>query len=198
VLFEKSEKKKRERGSNMKTKATQAALLLVCILCGLALIALAADPAKSAQSPNNRQSQRPPSGPTVVLNRQLRSTTLVYGDAEVQIPSNTYSPIDNPLKFTCPYASCTVTAELHVHSSSSGNESVLCAALDGVYMPPPGNNQGCPFTGELPTDARFSAFSFSFTQSGVAKGTHTLQSFVYVDSAAMLGDYSMAYRLYTP
>jgi len=125
----------------------------------------------------------------------------VYGDAEVSIPPTTYTPIDNLLNFTCSYASCTVTAEVHVElfgNAGSGNESVLCAALDGVYMPPPGNNQGCPYTGELPTDMRFSSFSFAFTQSGVTTGKHTIQSFVYTDGGAMLGDYSIIYRLYTP
>jgi hypothetical protein len=132
----------------------------------------------------------------LVFNRKLQSTSFSYGDSDVTIPPATHSPIDNPLSFSCPFASCTVAAEMSVQfggNSTAGNDSSLCATLDGNYMQPE-----CPYTGEILTDGRYQEESFTFVQSGVSKGNHTLQGIAWADDGATLGNYTIIYRLYTP
>jgi len=171
-------------------------LLVAAMLCGSASIALAADrPHKSPKLPN--PGQAPASGaPTLVFNRQLKSTSFSFASADITVPASSFTPIDNLLKFTCPYASCTLTAELHVQfggNTISGNDAALCAEFDGTFMAP-----GCPYTGEILTDGRFQEASFVFTQSGVTSGSHTLQGIAFADDGAIVGNYSIVYSLYTP
>ena len=180
----------------MKIAASLA--LFVCLLCGAVSIASAAD---SAKSPNTHKSQRPASKPTLVFNRQLKSTSFSFGEDDTSVPAFTYTPIDNVLKFTCPAATCTVTAEVHAQfggNSTTDDSSALCAELDGNFMPPPGGGNGCPYTGLVRSDGGYAENSFTFTQNGVTRSAHTLQSLVFTNEDTILANYSVVYRLYTP
>jgi hypothetical protein len=107
---------------------------------------------------------------------------------------------DSPLKFTCPTGGCTVSVEVNAQvggSTDASNSFAVCGLLDGNFMPPPGNG-GCPYVGETLVDGGFVVGTFVFTQNGVHAGNHTLQSQIFVNDGALLANYSVTYRLYTP
>ncbi len=177
----------------MNTKVGIALAML--IICGSAF---AADASKSP-STNHTQKSAPP--PTTIFNRKLQSTTIVQGDANLSVAAATYTNIDSPLKFTCPAGGCTVSVEVNAQMGGSTDVSNLfavCGLLDGSFMPPPGNNEGCPYVGETQVDGGYSVGTFVFTQSGVHAGSHTLQSQVFIGQGGFLANYSITYRLYTP
>jgi len=185
----------------MQAKTLLRTALAASMLCGLALTALAADSSKATKSSTVGHNAPVSGPPTLVFNRTLRSTSFSFGDADITIPGGTETAIDSPLKFTCQFATCTVTVEMHVQfggNTISDNDSALCAHLDGVDMPPPGGGGGCPYTGEILTDGRYQEASFSFTQNGVTKGSHTMEGFAWADDGATVGNYTIIYRLYTP
>ena len=176
-------------------------MLAVSMLCGVVSLASRADSRKSSKSPNTSSSQRVGSPQTVVFNRQLRSTSFSFGEIDISVPAFTYTPIDNVLNFTCPYTTCTVTAEVHAQFSgntTTDDSSAICGVLDGNFMSPPGGGNGCPYTGLVCSDGGFSENSFTFVQSGVKKGNHTLQGQVFCNENTILVNYSIVYRLYQP
>jgi hypothetical protein len=177
----------------MNTKAGIALAML--IICGSAF---AADASKS---PNTNHSKKSAPPPTTIFNRKLQSTTIVQGEQDLSVPPVTYTSIDSPLKFTCPTGGCTVSVEVNAQiggSTDASNLFAVCGLLDGNFMPPPGNGEGCPYVGETLVDGGYSAGTFVFTQSGVHAGNHTLQSQIFVADGAVLANYSITYRLYTP
>jgi hypothetical protein len=177
----------------MNTKVGIALAML--IICGSAF---AADASKS---PNTNHTQKSAPPPTTIFNRKLQSTTIVQGEADVTLSAETYTAIDSPLKFTCPSGGCTVSVEVSTQiggSTETSNLFALCGLLDGTFMPPPGNNEGCPYVGETPVDGGYLGETFTFTQNGVKAGNHTLQSEIYSLEGAFLANYSITYRLYTP
>lgn len=181
----------------MKTSA-----LIVCVLFGVVSLATAADSAKSTKSPNTiNGSQRVGAPQTVVFNRALESTSFSFGELDTSVPAFTYTNIDNPLNFTCPYTTCTVTAEVHAQfggNTTTDDSSAICGLVDGNFMSPPGNGGGCPYTGLVRSDGGYSENSFTFVQSGVKKGNHTLQGQVFCNEDTILANYSIVYRLYKP
>jgi len=184
----------------MKTPARLAAALIVCMLCGVS-IASAANSGKSTKTPTVGGSEQRVGSPNVlVFNRALESTSVVYDEPLTTLTASTFSPVDPLLNFTCPFTTCTVTAEMHVQlggNSTEGNAAALCAQVDGNYMaPPPGG--GCPYTSLLRTDTGYSENSFTFVQSGVKKGKHTMQGIVFTIDGATLANYTIVYRLYKP
>jgi hypothetical protein len=177
----------------MNTKVGIALAML--IICGSAF---AADASKS---PNTNHTQKSAPPPTTIFNRKLQSTTIVQGESDVEITAATFTSIDSPLKFTCPTGGCTVSVEVNAQmggTTDTSNFFAVCGLLDGNFMPPPGGGNGCPYVGETQVDGGYSVGTFVFTQSGVHAGSHTLQSQVFINQGALLGNYSITYRLYTP
>ena len=133
---------------------------------------------------------------TLIFNRKLASTSVSLGE-DVQDYGPGKVAVDSPLTFVCPKGGCTVTAEMQVQmgfNTTSGNRLALCAELDGGDMPP----IGCPNVLDLPTNGDFVVGTFSFAQSAVTAGTHTLQGFVDTTDGATRANYIITYRLYTP
>lgn len=159
--------------------------------------AQAAQTAKTnpASSTGGNKQKSPP--PTLIFNRKLVSTTLSMGNTSTTVIAGQVA-IDSPLTFVCPAGGCTVTVTLEVQAgdnTTAGNEWGVCAELDNEDMPP---TRGCPFLGTLPTDATYQGVSFTFAQSGVTAGKHTLQGFVYTFFGGSFDNYTITYRLYTP
>ena len=184
----------------MKTPARLAAALIVCMLCGVS-IASAANSRKSTTPNTGNSQQRVGSPNTLVFNRTLESTSFSFGEDDILVSPFTYTPIDNVLNFTCPFATCTVTAEMHAQlggNTTDDDNAALCGVLDGDFMSPPGGGNGCPYTGLVRSDGGFGENSFTFVASGVKKGAHTLQGQVFTWENTTLANYSIVYRLYKP
>ena len=77
-------------------------------------------------------------------------------------------------------------------SGAGGNRWAICGQVDGAFIDPP-----CPFAGIVPIGLFETRTSLQNTLH-VATGTHTLQVFVFVDSAATLGNSEAVYRSYIP
>lgn len=177
----------------MKMNMKLGVILFMSATC---LSAVAAAPADSAKPAQAGPSKAKPSAPVVIFNRKLSSTSISLGTDVVDLSSGRQA-IDSPLNFTCPSGGCTITAEIHVQvgfNTTAGNPLSLCAELDGAFMPP----GGCPNVLTLPTDDSFVAESFTFAQSGVTAGHHTVQGFLSTTDGITLANYTITYRLYTP
>lgn len=169
--------------------------LTMLIICGSAFAA------NASKSPSTNHTQKSAPPPTTIFNRKLQSTTIVQGVADANVAASTYTNIDSPLKFTCPAGGCTVSVEVNAQmggTTPADNLFAVCGFVGWHDMPPPGSDEGCPYVGETPVDEGYSVGTFVFTQSGVHAGSHTLQSQVYINDGAVLGNYSITYRLYTP
>jgi hypothetical protein len=161
-------------------------------------IAFAGSGAKAKKDSSAEPGKHPVSAPASVINRKLLSSSWHFDDPLSSFAGGeTLVSIDSPLSFNCPQGTCTVTADLQVQvgfNSSPQNRWAICPELDGSVMPP----NVCPFMGEMLTDFGFTAGSFTFIQSSVTAGRHTLQSFISSDFGGFIGTYSITYRLYTP
>ncbi len=177
----------------MKIRTNLGLMAAMLVLCASAI---AAPPADSTNSPNAMPKKTKSSPQDLIFNRKLSSTSVSLSSDVVDVGSGKVA-VDSPLTFTCPKGGCTITAEMHVQmgfNTQTGNLFALCAELDGSDMPP----VGCPVVTALPTDNSFVAGSFSFAQSGVTAGTHTLQGFLSTTFGATRANYIITYRLYTP
>jgi len=80
---------------------------------------------------------------------------------------------------------------VQVRGTAVDNNWAICTQIDGVDMSEP----YCPFLGQVPT-THYGAGSFTQSQTGLALGTHTLQTFIYTEYGADLGIYEITYRSY--
>lgn len=105
-----------------------------------------------------------------------------------------FNDIDAATQIRCTNAAgCTIVSNATAQvAPAAGALWAVCTKIDGVYM-----NPGCPYQGHLPNAGTYVTGSAQFS-STVAKGTHLLQTQVYVSSASVLGAYQVQYSLYVP
>jgi len=165
------------------------------------LLVVGASVALSASSPSRLLENSPVRGvsnkqaPDLIFNRKLISTTQSYSNNEATANPG-FTALDGVLNFSCPAATCSVSAEenAQVTGATSSNRWAICLEVDGTFVGQP----NCPYLGFVPSDGSFLGGSFTQNMSGVTRGAHTLQTFVYMDNGGTLSIYNVTYRLYTP
>lgn len=138
--------------------------------------------------------------PNIASTKHVLQGTYVnsgnYGD--VAFPANTFSAIDPALTVTCPgtTSTCSIQADMWVQNgreSISGNEDRVCLYVDG--SPGPFCNY---FAGETPSDFTYTNATSSDTVSGLAHGTHTVQTVFWSAGGAFVAHYQANYHVYKP
>jgi len=136
--------------------------------------------------------------PQTATNHILKGTYINNGNFNGSIPAAKYTAIDPQLTVSCPGASgtCTIEADMWVDfglGPNSFNITTICLVVDGVQT------SGCPFeTAETPYDGSHVHSSTSQPVSGLARGTHTVQTFAYAAQGAFIEYYATNYRVYKP
>jgi len=132
----------------------------------------------------------------LAINHVLQRTYTNSGIYGSFVPGETLTPIDARLTVVCPGTSgtCTIEADMWAQStgSSSGNANAVCLYVDGNAT------NGCPLTGETPSDTSFVVNSFSQSVKGVAHGNHTVQTYYFSSNGAGVESYTSHYRVYKP
>jgi hypothetical protein len=136
---------------------------------------------------------------TVLKGRKLKNTVF---SSDVFFPSGKAlalgtQALDSAITLSCSgkgVTSCTYSAEqwVQVAGTTTDNRVLMCTYLDSI---PFGN---CLFSGLVPTGSFFAVFSYIQTLSGVAPGSHTVQTFVTTDNGGTLGSYAITYSVYEP
>jgi hypothetical protein len=108
--------------------------------------------------------------------------------------SGGYAPVDAVTTVTCPGTSgtCTIQADQDVQVSSVDAELAICLYVDGVMI------NGCYFTIGTDSSGRYVQNHTTQSVSGVAHGTHTVQTFQYSNNSGSFGFYSASYRVFKP
>ena len=136
--------------------------------------------------------------PQNATNHVLKGTYINNGNYNANVPAATYTPIDTKLTITCPGSgTCTIEADMWVDnynsSKPSGNSTTICLYVDGVQT------SGCAYeTSETPPDGSHVHTSTSQPLSGLAPGSHTVQTFFYAVDGAFAEYYTVNYRVYKP
>jgi hypothetical protein len=107
-----------------------------------------------------------------------------------------FQPMDSAKTLTCPTGKgvCRIEADqaVQVTGGVGGfNRWAVCTQVDGIFM----NRPSCPFLG-LINPSSFQSAAFSQQQSAVSEGDHTVRTFIYTDTGAQLGNYSIQYHIY--
>ena len=107
-----------------------------------------------------------------------------------------FQPMDSAKTLTCPKGKgvCRIEADQAAQvtgGAGSSNRWAICTQVDGVFMDRP----SCPFLG-LINPSYFQSAAFSQQQSAVSEGEHILRTFIYTDTGAQLGNFSIQYHIY--
>jgi hypothetical protein len=134
--------------------------------------------------------------PALATNHVLKVTYISAAEPANGIPfSRNFTPIDGVSSISCPAPlgkTCTVAAEINLEAEGTAGDIIaLCAKIDGSF---PANS--CPTVGTL--GSINAVYSWTQTVSGVSKGTHTVQSYVYATGTGDSGSYNVNYRVYVP
>jgi hypothetical protein len=108
-----------------------------------------------------------------------------------------FQAIDSPVSLKCQSGKgCHFEAvqNVQVISSTANNRFALCTVVDGSFMSEP----NCPYLDVLQNDGFFHSGSFVQSQSGIVKGFHTLQTFIYSDNGISIANWEIDYRAYSP
>jgi hypothetical protein len=139
------------------------------------------------------QGQKSPNLPPAA-NHRLTHTFVDIGAPGAIDPSG-FTPIDGPVTINCGNtAGCTIVVTSFAESgfqTSAGDRWGICTKLDGAF------GGICTFQGVLPSDGSFVSGSFTNVLT-VAKGPHTVQAELYLDTTATLAQYSNTYSQYAP
>lgn len=110
-----------------------------------------------------------------------------------------YFPVDNQLTVTCPSSTsgtCSIQADMVVQNGNetfTSNTYSMCLVVDGKFAP------NCASTvGSTPSDGSYVQGSTSEIVSGLAVGTHTVQTKFFSADGAFMGYYNITYRVYKP
>jgi hypothetical protein len=134
---------------------------------------------------------------TLATNHVLKGTYITNGNYNATVPAATYTPIDTQLTVSCPGTSgtCTIEADMWVDNSGSGsgNINAICVYVDGAQT------ALCPYENmETPVDGTHVFSSASEPVSGLAPGTHTVQTYYYAANGAFVEYHTTNYRVYKP
>ena len=151
----------------------------------------------SIKAPENIVHEQPP--PVLATNHVVKETYINHAELSFGIffPGGFFA-IDSPTSISCPAPvgkTCTVVSEMTVQAgfgSLSGDVFTLCTQVDGSFP-----SSGCPTGGPL-NNSGWTMYTWTQTVSGVAKGTHTVQSFLDTINSGQTGDYHVNYVVYLP
>lgn len=158
-------------------------------------VGFGAAPPSKATSPAPMTPKDPPStltlGSPVLLTTTYSAST--FGTVAV---GPGFRPIDKVKTVVCPpkNGACRIEADqsAQVTGGPGGNNRwAVCTQVDGVFMDRP----SCPFLG-LIDPSFFQTGAFSQQKIAILPGNHTVRTYIYTDSGASLGNYSIQYRVY--
>jgi hypothetical protein len=124
---------------------------------------------------------------------KLTGSAIDYGNLGTTF-STSYTLIDqNTVK--CAKA-CTIVIDANDevgNAAATGNWFAVCPVVDGNF-----SAAGCPYAGEVPSD-----YSYIYARARqtflVARGTHTVQVYLYLSSASADSDvFDIQYSVYSP
>lgn len=110
-----------------------------------------------------------------------------------------YFPIDNQLTVTCPSSTsgtCSIQADMVVQNGNetfTSNTYSMCLVVDGKFAPNCGST-----VGSTPSDGTYVQGLTSEIVSGLAVGTHTVQTKFFSADGAFMGYYNITHRVYKP
>jgi hypothetical protein len=145
-------------------------------------------------APTNAQTS---ANPDVNRDQSRARTDFNNGNSSVFVAASTDIALDQLTTAVCPGTSgtCNIQADMWVPNGrgvdKKANENDICLEVDGVA------SSGCLYTsGERPIDVGFVLSSSSQSITGLAPGTHTVQTFISRHYGAQLGYSNSTYRVY--
>jgi hypothetical protein len=182
---------------NTKTAAVAAATAVGACLCLLPT----ASSAQSASRPKVNASHRSATLSTKkVVSHKVDAghtpvtTFLTFGEPGTPVVAFGDTPADGETKFNCKTDTCTVIVDQFATMlfSAEGSQWAIETMIDGNFI-----NGGAYFQG-TPTTTDHYHVGNGVGNLTVARGRHTVQSFVYSEVDATLGGYQFSYHITTP
>jgi len=134
----------------------------------------------------------------IAANHVLKGTYIDSTLSDVTVPSTVLTEVGNPVTVSCPATGTrTIQADMWVQNfggTTTGNNFELCLYVDGAPA-----NGGCPgYVGQTPSDGSALMGTSSQSLSGVAAGSHTVQTYVWsrYGCTAQYGHFT--YNVYKP
>ncbi len=160
----------------------------------VAALVLGASTVLAQTGPTESTDATEPQAATVVMNRVLMYTRIVYGMGSTIAAG--FEPMHDLVTFKCASPTgCSIEAQQNaqVMGSAANNRWAMCTMVDGAYLTGP----ACPYLGLVPT-SNYAAGSFVQVGTGLKLGTHTFQTFIYTDGGGSLANFNIVYRVYKP
>jgi hypothetical protein len=134
--------------------------------------------------------------PAVVLTaHKLISTALSPQGVGGGAPPG-FAAVDAPQTISCKtHANCTIEAIMMVQFDSGEGGATpgpwaICLSVDG-------NFNACPYMDDGHNNGFFTAATATGFATGLAAGTHTVQTFLYTSSGTTIFNFDIAYHSYT-
>lgn len=134
-------------------------------------------------------------------NHVLKGTYIdTVNGTQVTIPAATLTAVGNPLTVSCPgtTGTCIIEADMWAQNaggSTTGNDFLLCLYVDGTAVDP----YCFGYAGVTPADGSVLMGSSSQSLSGVAAGSHTVQTYFWSRNGGCYVQYRhFTYRVYKP
>ena len=143
---------------------------------------------------------------SVATRENLVGTYFVTGNQNgTSFAAGEFTAVDSPLTVDCTGTSvttCTIVADMWVQTggaSTPSNNYAVCLYVDGVNVDTFGDgSNGCHYTEDTPSDGTFIEAGEENLLSGVALGTHTVQTFLYTNNGTPVNYYNISYHVYKP
>jgi len=141
---------------------------------------------------------------TVATNQVLVQSNLVRGTKSGSFsPAGIFTAVDSPLRVPCPGTSgtCTIAAQMWVQtglSSTFPNNYAVCLFVDGINVDSSNGANGCHFTEDTPSTGSFIEGSELNQKSGVSRGLHTVQTFLFSNNGTPVFNFNILYQVYKP
>ena len=181
-----------------------AFMALALVLFGAYRNVSAQEESKRGNPPASAPVSHNAMAPSFATNHVLERNYLVHGTLNgIFFPANTYTAVDSPLKVQCPGMSgkCTIVADMWVQTGNANaehNNYAVCLYVDGVNVDKYDSSNGCNYTEDTPSDGTAVEGSEENSLSGVALGSHTVQTFLYTNNGTPVFNYNISYHVYKP
>ncbi len=132
-------------------------------------------------------------------NHILKGTYIdTINGTQVTIPAQTFTAVGNPVTVSCPATgTCTIEADMwaqNLGGTTTGNNFHLCLYVDGTAV-----NPYCfGYAGVTPSDGSVLMGSSSQSLSGVAAGSHTVQTYFWSAGGCVVQYRHFTYNVYKP
>lgn len=137
--------------------------------------------------------EAPAPGAATISGIEVLKATRIATGVGTTVPSG-FQPIHDPIVIKCPgIGKCTYEAQQHVQVTGAvaNNKWAILTQIDGSWI------LGA-YVGLVPDNGYYQGGNFVETKNGLAKGNHTVQTFVYSDSGLTVANWTIVYKVYKP